>query len=134
MALLVDSSVWIDYFNGEDTSQTNYLDQALGQIEIVVGDLILTEVLQGFRLKRDFEIARDALLKFPVLEMVGIQSALKSAHNYRDLRRKGVTVRKTIDCLIATFCIETGLELLHSDHDFDPFEEHLGLRVRHPAG
>lgn len=134
MALLVDSSVWIDYFNGEDTAQTNYLDQALGQIEIVVGDLILTEVLQGFRLKRDFEIARDALLKFPVLEMVGIQSALTSAHNYRDLRRKGITVRKTIDCLIATFCIETGLELLHSDHDFDPFEEHLGLRVRHPAG
>jgi len=134
LALLVDSSVWIDYFNGDDTSQTNYLDQALGQIEIVVGDLILTEVLQGFRLKRDFEIARDALLKFPVLEMVGIQSALTSAHNYRDLRRKGITVRKTIDCLIATFCIETGLELLHSDHDFDPFEEHLGLRVRHPAG
>ena len=133
MALLVDSSVWIDYFNGEDTSQTNYLDQALGQIEIVVGDLILTDILQGFRSKRDFETARDALLKFPVLEMVGIQSALKSAHNYRDLRRKGVTVRKTIDCLIATFCIETGLELLHSDHDFDPFEEHLGLRVRHPA-
>ncbi len=133
MTLLVDSSVWIDYFNGVQTSQTDFLDNSFGRREIVVGDLILTEVLQGFGREEDFEQAREALLKFPLLDMVGGKVALKSAGNFRRLRSSGVTVRKTIDSLIATFCIEHDLELLHTDRDFDPFEEHLGLKVLHPG-
>jgi len=129
LTLLIDSSVWIDYFNGARTRETDYMDGALGRREIIVGDLILAEVLQGFRGERDFSKARAALLKFTVLELVGVGIALKSADNFRRLRKRGVTIRKTMDALIATFCIEQDLELLHSDHDFDPFERHLGLRV-----
>lgn len=127
MALLVDSSVWIDYFNGIITPQTDYLDKVLGQSPVVLGDLILVEVLQGFRSQPDFEAARDALLRFPILEMVGVEIALKGAENYRALRTLGYTVSKTIDCIIATFCIENKLELLHADRDFEPFEANLGL-------
>ena len=132
MNLLVDSSVWIDYFNGSITPETDYLDSALGNESIVVGDLILAEVLQGFRLQRDFDAASIALARFPVLEMVGQQIAIQSAANYRLLRTKGLTIRKTIDSLIATFCIENELTLLHADRDFDPFERILGLQVWHP--
>lgn len=130
MSLLVDSSVWIDYFNGAVTLQTSHLDDVLGRELIVTGDLIIAEVLQGFRLDRDYKLARNALHKLPVFEMVGPQIAEKSAVNYRILRKSGITVRKTIDCLIATFCIENDLTLLHSDRDFDSFEQHLGLQVR----
>jgi predicted nucleic acid-binding protein len=130
---MVDSSVWIDYFNGIVTPQSDYLHRALGHELIIVGDLILAEVLQGFNRPSDFAAARDALLKFPLREMVGPAIAVKSASNYRSLRAKGVTIRKTIDCLIATFCIEAGLPLLHADRDFDPFTEYLGLQVVHPA-
>jgi predicted nucleic acid-binding protein len=126
---IVDSSVWIDYFNGEIMPQTDLLDTALGQREIGLGDIILAEVLQGFRDQKDFEKARDALLRFPVFTMGGVEIALKSAENYRLLRRRGITVRKTVDCLIATFVIENGFSLLYSDRDFDPFEEHLNLGV-----
>ncbi len=129
MSLLVDSSVWIDYFNGQATLQTDYLDAILGRQEIVVGDLILAEVLQGFRHLKDFEQAQTALLKFPVMPMVGQDFAIQSANNYRAMRAKGITIRKTIDCLIATFCIENGFQLLHADRDFDPFAEHLDLQV-----
>lgn len=132
MNLLVDSSVWIDYFNGSITPETDYLDNALGEKPIVVGDLILAEVLQGFRRRRDFEAARIALTRFPVLVLVGQQVAIQSAANYRILRAKGITIRKTIDSLIATFCIENELTLLHADRDFDPFENFLGLQVEHP--
>lgn len=132
MSLLVDSSVWIDYFNGVITPETDYLHRALGQEMIFTGDLILAEVLQGFRLQKDFDRARTALLKFRVVEMVGVDTAVKSAQNYRFLRAKGITIRKTIDCLIATFCIENNLTLLHADRDFDPFEQYLNLQVRHP--
>ncbi|MBX3055071.1 MAG: PIN domain nuclease [Anaerolineae bacterium] len=132
MSLLVDSSVWIDYFNGVITPETDYLHRALGQEMIFTGDLIFAEVLQGFRLQKDFDRARMALLKFRVVEMVGVGTAVKSAQNYRFLRAKGITIRKTIDCLIATFCIENNLALLHADRDFDPFEQHLNLQVRHP--
>ncbi|MBC8496716.1 MAG: PIN domain nuclease [Anaerolineales bacterium] len=131
MSLLVDSSVWIDFFNGNITPETDYLNEVLGESLILVGDLILAEVLQGFRQERDFETARDALLKFLVVEMLGRKIAIQSAGNYRLLRSKGITVRKTIDCLIATYCIENNLELLHNDRDFDPFKQHLGLRVLH---
>jgi len=102
--ILVDSSVWIDYFNGKISPQTDWLDSALGRKIIVVGDLILTEVLQGFQRDKDFRTARDLLLNFRVMEMLGQVLAIKSAENYRYLRKKGVTVRKTVDFIIGTFC------------------------------
>jgi predicted nucleic acid-binding protein len=105
------------------------LDRTLGRDEIIMGDLILAEVLQGFRRERDFNAARAALLKFPVAAMVGGKIAIQSAQNYRLLRALGLTIRKTIDCLIATFCIENHCLLLHNDRGFNPFEQHLGLRV-----
>ena len=127
--ILVDSSVWIDYFNGRKTSQTDWLDSALGEVPIVIGDLILTEVLQGFQSERDFRIARDLLLRIPFMPMGGKELALESAGNYRLLRKKGVTVRKTIDVMIGTFCIHHRIALLHDDRDFDPMVKHLGLEV-----
>jgi predicted nucleic acid-binding protein len=132
LSLLVDSSVWINYFNGLATVQTDYLDTILGQQVIVVGDLILAEVLQGFRQQKDFAQAQIALLSFPVMSMVGQEIAIQSAKNYRLLRSKGITIRKTIDCLIATFCLEKGFQLLHADRDFDSFEEYLHLQVVKP--
>jgi predicted nucleic acid-binding protein len=126
---IVDSSVWIDYFGGKVTPQTDLLHAVLGSEAIAVGDIILCEVLQGYRRREDFDAALQALLQFPVYTIGGTDMAIKSAENYRALRRQGITVRKTIDCLIATFVIERGWMLLHSDRDFDPFEMHLGLRV-----
>ena len=127
--ILVDSSVWIDYFNGLATRQTDRLDELLGSDLLLTGDIILAEVLQGFRDDRDFRRAKRALDGLEFRAMLGRDIALKSAANYRALRAQGVTVRKTIDTLIATFCIENGHELLHADRDFDPIEEHLGLRT-----
>lgn len=127
--ILVDSSVWIDYFNGRKTAQTDWLDSALGKAPIVIGDLILTEVLQGFQSDREFSIARDLLLRFPFMPMGGKELALESAMNYRRLRRKSVTVRKTIDVMIGTFCIHHRIALLHDDRDFDPMVKFLGLEV-----
>ncbi len=127
--ILVDSSVWIDYFNGRATRQTDRLDELLGSDLLLTGDIILAEVLQGFRDDRDFRRAKRALDGLEFRAMLGRDIALKSAANYRALRAQGVTVRKTIDMLIATFCIENGHELLHADRDFDPIERHLGLRT-----
>ena len=127
--ILIDSSVWIDYFNGNKTVQTDWLDSALGETPIVIGDLILTEVLQGFQSDKDFKIARDLLLRIPFMPMGGQELALESAMNYRLLRKKGVTVRKTIDVMIGTFCIHYRLPLLHDDRDFDPMVKFLGLEV-----
>jgi predicted nucleic acid-binding protein len=126
---IVDSSVWIDYFNGAITPQTDALHNALGKRELGVGDLILCEVLQGFQRQREFTRARTAMLSLPVFTMGGAAIAIKSAQNYRTLRGQGVTIRRTIDCLIATFVIEQGFTLLHSDQDFAPFEQYLGLDV-----
>jgi predicted nucleic acid-binding protein len=126
---IVDSSVWIDYFAGLVNPQTDLLDASLGQQALGVGDIILCEVLQGFRHERDFEIAQEILLRFPVYTIGGAEIAVQSAQNYRFLRRRGITVRKTVDCLIATFVIENSFTLLHNDRDFDPFEMHLGLDV-----
>ncbi len=123
--ILVDSSVWIDYFRGADTAETEALDLLLGREPLAVGDLILTEVLQGFNTAREFESAWGLLTSLTVIEIGGLEVA---ARYLRTLRRRGVTVRKTIDCLIATRCIADGHHLLHSDRDFDPFV-HLGLRV-----
>lgn len=130
--ILVDSTIWIDYFNGISSLHTDYLDWALDQTLILVGDLILAEVLQGFRKDADFEQARCALVKLHQVQMVNPSLAVKSAQNFRLLRRKGVTVRKTIDSLIATWCIENNVPLLHHDSDFDGYEAHLGLRVIPP--
>ncbi len=127
--ILVDSSVWIDYFNGLATRQTDRLDELLGSDLLLTGDIILAEVLQGFRDDRDFRRAKRALDGLEFRAMLGRDIALKSAANYRALRAQGVTVRKTIDMLIATFCIENDHELLHADRDFDPIEEHIGLRT-----
>lgn len=127
--ILVDSSVWIDYFKGTITAQTGRLDRLLGVEPLAIGDLILTEVLQGFDNGRDFNDARKMLTSLTVVELGGREIAIQAAKNVRALRRLGVTVRKTIDTVIATRCIESGYELLHSDRDFDPFARHLGLRV-----
>jgi predicted nucleic acid-binding protein len=125
--ILVDSSVWIDYFNGVKNRQTEFLYQEIGDTNFAVGDLIYGEVMQGFRSDKDYKIAYDFFEELPMLFLLGKESALASAQNYRFLRKKGITVRKTIDCYIATYCIKKNIPLLHSDRDFDPFVEHLGL-------
>lgn len=130
--LVVDSTIWIDYFNGVESLQTDYLHQIADKTPILVGDIILAEVLQGFREDVDFEKARRAFGKYTQVQMVDPALALLSARNYRTLRRKGITVRKTIDSFIATYCIENEHDLLHNDSDFDGYEKHLGLKVVHP--
>ena len=126
--ILVDSSVWIDYFRGTVTPQANRLDGLLGSEPLAIGDLILTEVLQGFATDREFNVASKVLLALDMVMLGGPDVAVEAAKNYRKLRSLGVTVRKTIDTVIATRCIVSGHMLLHSDRDFDVFEQHLGLR------
>ena len=125
--ILVDSSVWIDYFRGIATPQVNKLDTLLDREPLAIGDLVLTEVLQGFTADRDFERALLVLTPLVLIQIGGRDVALQAARNFRTLRIRGVTIRKTIDTLIATRCIESGLTLLCSDRDFDPFVTHLGL-------
>jgi predicted nucleic acid-binding protein len=125
--IIVDSSVWIDYFNGRETPETNKLDTLLGVEPLAIGDLILTEVLQGFRSDADYQTAKELLTSLTIFEMLGINLAFKSADNYRSLRKCGITIRKTADVIIATFCIESQNSLLFSDKDFLPFVQHLGL-------
>jgi predicted nucleic acid-binding protein len=127
--ILVDSSVWIDYFKGSVTAQTEALNQLLGNEPLAIGDLIVTELLQGFVDERTFKVARKMLTALTVVELGGREVAIQAAQNFQALRKLGVTVRKTIDTVIATRCIESGYDLLHSDRDFDPFVKHLGLRV-----
>ncbi|HHW79114.1 MAG TPA: PIN domain nuclease [Xanthomonadaceae bacterium] len=131
--ILVDSSVWIDYFRGTPTPRTDMLDALLGSEPVVTGDLILTEVLQGFASKRDFNIARKLLTSLDIVNLAGRDIAIQAAKNFRVLRTLGITVRKTIDTVIATRCIESGFMLLYSDKDFDPFVQHLGLRSAYPG-
>ena len=126
--ILVDSSVWIDYFNGLDTPQTSKLDALLGVEPLAIGDLILTEVLQGFRKDADYKQAKQLLLSLVIFDMLGVRKALQSAEYFRTLRKQGITIRKTTDVIIATFCIEEGHALLFSDKDFAPFVEQFGLR------
>lgn len=125
--ILVDSSVWIDYFRGTSTPESDYLDQVLGHEPIGVGDLILTEVLQGFAADSDFRQAQRLLESFALVEIGGRDVAIAAARNFRSLRSVGVTVRKTIDTLIASRCILDGHALLFSDRDFEPFMKNLGL-------
>jgi predicted nucleic acid-binding protein len=126
--ILVDSSVWIDYFNGKRSWQTDLLDHMLSNVPIIMGDLILTEVLQGFKSDKDYETAKNYLDKLPFRQMGGYNVAIQSAQNYRQLRKAGLTVGKTIDIIIATFCIIEGLTLLHDDREFDPIASHFSLK------
>jgi predicted nucleic acid-binding protein len=126
--ILVDSSVWVDYFRSADTPQVTLLDSLFGRTRIAVGDLVAAEVLQGVRDDKEFKLVKKVFDSFTHIDLCGYDLALKASDNYRILRAKGITVRKTIDTLIATRCIEDGLTLLHSDRDFVPFAKHLGLR------
>ena len=128
--ILVDASVWIDYFRGLVNPQTDLLDQLLDREPLAIGDLILAEVLQGFYQDRDFNQAREMLTSLTVVELGGQEIAIQAAKNFSTLRKLGVTVRKTIDVIIATRCIEDGYQLLHNDRDFDPFCTHLGLEAK----
>jgi hypothetical protein len=131
--ILVDSSVWIDYFRGTATPEAELLDGLLGTELVATGDLILAEVLQGFVSDRDFNQARKLMMNLGIVNLGGEDIAVQAARNFRVLRSLGVTVRKTIDTVIATRCIESRLPLLYSDRDFDPFVEHLGLRSALPG-
>jgi len=130
--VIVDTTVWIDYFRGADNPESLWLDRELPRQRLCLTDLILCEVLQGVHDPVLFTQVRDELLAFHVFETGGKDLAVTSAVNYRILREKGYVVRRTIDCLIATLCIESGHSLLHRDRDFEPFEKVLGLAVVHP--
>jgi predicted nucleic acid-binding protein len=127
--VIVDSTVWVDYVNGKSNVETRLLETKIGREDIGLTDLILCEVLQGLRGAGEVEEVKAELLEFSVFQTGGARMAIETALNYQKLRGKGFTVRKTIDCWIATFCIREGHELLHRDRDFDPFEKELGLRV-----
>ena len=127
--ILVDSSVWIDYFRSADTPQVALLDSCFGRSPLAVGDLIAAEVLQGVHDEREFKWVKKTLDAFEHIDLAGYELAVKASDNYRSLRAMGITIRKTIDTLIATRCIEDGLTLLHADRDFLPFAQHLGLKV-----
>ncbi|HEX5233923.1 MAG TPA: PIN domain nuclease [Silvibacterium sp.] len=129
---IVDTTVWIDYLAGTVNPHTDWLDRELGRLPLGLTDLILCETLQGIRADSAFTRVRRELSRFEIFDTGGEARAMASAQNYRFLRAHGHTIRKTIDCLIATFCLTEGHSLLHRDHDFDPFEKHLGLRVIHP--
>lgn len=131
MTVVVDTSVWVDFFRGTYNPQTHWLLNNPGDPTIGLTDLSLCEVLQGERMDASFDEARRTLLQLTVHSTGGVELAVQSAANYGFLRRRGITVRSTIDCLIATFCIREGYLLLHNDRDFDPFETHLGLKVLH---
>jgi len=126
--ILIDSSVWIDFFRDADTPQTARLETLVRRERLGAGDLILAEVLQGCSSERAFEAALDHLSALEFVEIGGREVAIEAARNFRRLRAKGITIRKTVDTLIATRCILDGLPLLYSDRDFDPFVAHLGLR------
>ena len=130
--VVVDTTVWVDYLKGGHTPQTDWLDHEVGRQRLGLTDLILCEVLQGVRDDRRWREVRQILLSFKIFATGGIDLAIAAAQNYRRLRAQAQTVRKTIDCLIATFCLIQGHTLLHNDRDFDPFEKILGMSVIHP--
>jgi len=127
--IIADTSVWVDYFRGIDAAHTNKLDMALGTDEFFMGDLIITELMQGARTEKSISQIKDIISKMQCVNMVGQKIAYESAANYRLLRSKGITVRKTIGMLIGTYCIQSDASLIHNDRDFDPIEIHLGLKV-----
>jgi predicted nucleic acid-binding protein len=126
--ILVDSSVWIDFFNGTESTETDKLNEILGLEEVIIGDLILAEVLQGFRSDTDYKTAKNVLTSLTVHELLGKELAIKSANNFRKLKKKGITIRKTADVIIATYCIENKMPLLFTDKDFLPFVAQLRLK------
>ncbi len=128
--ILADTSAWIDYFRGVSAPYTDLLDLELARNRIVTGDLIIAEFLQGFRDEREYLEAKRIMDSLEYRDLVGRDIALAASQNYRTLRKAGVTVKKTIDVLIATFCIKNDLELIHNDRDFDAMEEELGLKVK----
>ncbi|TDI71572.1 MAG: PIN domain nuclease [Bacteroidetes bacterium] len=127
--IVVDTSVWIDYLNSVSTPQTETLDLLLGRDVLAIGDLILTEILQGLRPDAQFSRVKQVLLSFVVFEMFGVLRAIRCADRYRTLRKKGITIRRTVDVIIASYCIDEGHTLLFSDKDFIPFVEHFGLKT-----
>jgi len=127
--ILVDSSVWIDFFRGSDTPQAEILDSLIDNQLLAIGDLILAEVLQGFPDERSAREGAVLLSQLDFVELCGREVAVTAARNFRTLRARGITVRKTVDSIIATFCIENGYQLLHNDRDFLPYVKHLGLQV-----
>jgi predicted nucleic acid-binding protein len=127
--ILVDSSVWTDFFNGTVCAETDKLNEILGLEEVVIGDLILAEVLQGFRSDTDYKAAKNVLTDLSVHDLLGKDMAIKSANNFRKLRKKGITIRKTADVIIATYCIENKIPLLFTDKDFMPFVKNLRLKA-----
>lgn len=127
--VVVDTSVWVDHFNGIDSPQVTTLNRLLGEQVLVVGDLILAELLQGFASEADAHRALERLQPLEFVAMAGVEVAVQSARNFRRLRRQGVTVRKTMDMLIGTYCLMNDCRLLHADRDFRVMEQHLGLRV-----
>lgn len=126
--ILVDSSVWIDYFKGTANEETDFLDSALGLEPVGIGDLILTEVLQGIKSDSEYRKVKQLMMELSIFELLGQDRAIRAANNYRALRKKGVTIRKTNDLIIGTFCIDESLPLLFRDRDFEPMIQHLGLR------
>ena len=130
--IILESSVLIDYLNGKITPHTDWLDQNADATQMGLTDLILYEVLRGVREDKRLAAVQEELQQFSLWPTMTPGLEVRSAENYRRLRQRGITIRSTIDCLIATFCIESGHTLLHNDRDFDPFEQHLGLQVIHP--
>ena len=131
--VIVDTTVWIDYLAGKTNAQTTWLEIHADRQRLGLTDLILCGILQGIRTEADVKKVRHELSRFAIFSTGGEDLAVASAQNYRTLRRRGITVRTTIDCLIATFCLREGHPLLHHDSDFNPFETHLGLQVIHPV-
>jgi hypothetical protein len=130
--IIIDTTVWIDYLGGSVNPYTDWLDRELHRRPLGLTDLILCEVLQGVRDESDFRRVRRELSRFAIYSTGGKELAIASAQNYRLLQARGHTVRKTIDCLIASFCLLDGHSLVHRDRDFDAFEQYLGLAVVHP--
>jgi predicted nucleic acid-binding protein len=128
--ILVDSSVFIDYFNGINNWHTDELNALLGNELVITGDYILAEVLQGFRNDKDYKVAKEIMQSFPCFNICNEELAIKSADNFRYLRRKGITIRKTVDLIIGTFCIENDIELLHNDRDYEAMGKYLNLKIR----
>lgn len=131
--VIVDTTVWVDYLRGTDTPHTAWLDREIERRRLGLTDLILCEVLQGVSDERTALATRREMLKFEVFTTGGVEWATRAALNYRTLRARGFTIRRTLDCLIATFCLGNQHALLHTDRDFDPFERELGLLVVHPT-
>ena len=127
--VLVDTSVWIDYFLAKSNRQTIALDNLFDTERICIGDLIITELMQGFKTKREISIANQIISRLEYYDLVGKDIAFKAAENYRNLRQNGITIRKTIDVIIGTFCIENQIKLLHNDRDFDPLVKLIGLEI-----